>query len=242
MDQIINFLSSPAAPTILYIVTLVIFVLSFGVSFLLKRKFAYFSKIPNPLGWTGQYTAQTIAQANGINIQVKKWTGMLTDYYNPLNKTIVLSPPVYEGRSIASVAVAAHETGHALQDAQGYFLLKFRSLIVPFINIGTSAWMWLILLGFLLQKASLLFLGIILYGLIVIFYLITLPVEIDASARAVKELQKLGFFDQFGDDKTKKQVVNFLFWAGMTYFLAFMAALAELLRLVSIFLQMQRRD
>ena len=242
MEQIINLLSNPAAPTILYIVTLIIFVLSFGVSFLLQRKFTYFSKIPNPLGWSGQYTAKTIAQTNGINIQVQKWSGMLTDYYNPLNKTIVLSPQVYDGQSIAAVSVAAHETGHALQDATWYFLLKFRSLVVPFINIGTNAWIWLILLGFLLQKTSLLFLGIILYGLIVIFYLITLPVEIDASARAVKELEKLGFFDQFWDENTKKQVINFLFWAGMTYFLAFMASLVELLRLVSIFLQMQRRD
>ena len=242
MEQLTQILGSPQAYIILQILVGVIFVASMWVSFLLKRKFAYYSKIPNPLWWTWAQTAQAIANQEGINITIKQWEWILTDYYNPLNKTIVLSPQVYNGKSIASVAVAAHETGHALQDAHHYPLLKLRSAIVPFVNIGTSAWMWLILLGFFLQMSPLLLVWIVLYGLVVIFYLITLPVEIDASARAVKKLRELGFFDSIWDDKTQKWVINFLFRAGMTYFLALASALVELLRLISIFFQMQRRD
>jgi len=242
MDALAKILWSEQAYLMLNIAVFALFFASMAVSFLLQRKFSHYSKIPNPLGRTGAQTARMIAQSEGLNIKIVKWWGILTDYYNPLNKTIVLSPPVYDGRSIASAAVAAHETWHAIQDATGYPLLKLRSALVPVINIGTNAWMWLILLGFLLQQPTLLLVWIVFYAAVVVFYLITVPVEIDASRRAVKKLEELGFFDAMADDRAKKQVINFLFRAGMTYFLALASALLELLRLLSIFFQMQRRD
>ena len=176
-----------------YILIFGVFVfLSWIVQSRLKNRFEKYSKVALPGGQTGADIARIMLSQNGItDVKVQSVGGELTDHYNPLNKTINLSPAVYNGRSVMSAAVAAHETGHALQHAQAYAWLQMRSQLVPVVSISSKWMQWVLLAGILTIQIfpALLLIGIIMFGLTTLFSLITLPVEFDASRRALVWLQ-----------------------------------------------------
>ncbi len=199
----------------------------------LQNRFAKYSRIPLRNGMTGKEVAEKMLRDNGIyDVQVLSVRGQLTDHYNPLNKTINLSEPVYASNSVAAAAVAAHETGHALQHAVGYAPLKMRSALVPIIS-STSKWvMWVILLGIIMIQTfpMLLWIGIGMFALTTIFSFITLPVEKNATNRALQWLSFAGITDV----SNHNQAVDALRWAGYTYVVAALSSLATLMYYVMI--------
>jgi uncharacterized protein len=215
-------------------------VLSWIVSMVLKSKFKKYSNIPVDNGMSGREVAEKMLRDNGIyDVSIQCVQGQLTDHYNPENKTINLSPDVYSGRSIASAAVAAHETGHAVQHATAYAWLGFRSKIVPAVSF-TSKWvMWILLGGILLIRTfpALLLIGIILFALTTVFSFITLPVEINASQRALAWLSDAGITSYQNHDKAQ----DALKWAAYTYVVAALSSLATLLYYIMIFTGGSRR-
>jgi hypothetical protein len=208
--------------------------LSMVVSMTLKSKFNKYSKIPLDNGMSGRDVAEKMLRDNGItDVKIESVEGQLTDHYNPVDKTINLSREVYEGRSISSAAVAAHETGHAVQHAKAYAWLGFRSNLVPIVSF-TSKWVtWILLAGILLIKTfpALLLVGIILFAFTTIFSFITLPVEIDASRRALAWLSNAGITSYQNHDKAQ----DALKWAAYTYVIAALGSLATLLYYIMIF-------
>ena len=205
-----------------------------AVSMILKAKFNKYSKIPLDNGMSGREVAEKMLRDNGItDVKIGSVEGQLTDHYNPANKTINLSREVYEGRSISSAAVAAHETGHAVQHAKAYAWLGFRSNLVPIVSF-TSKWVtWILLAGILLIKTfpALLLVGIILFAFTTLFSFITLPVEIDASRRALAWLSNAGITSYQNHDKAQ----DALKWAAYTYVIAALGSLATLLYYIMIF-------
>ena len=189
---------------------------------------------------TGKEVAEKMLHENGIlRCAGDLRKGKLTDHYNPLNKTINLSEPVYGSYSVAAAAVAAHETGHAIQHAVGYAPLKMRSALVPVIS-STSKWvMWVILAGILLIQAfpMLIWVGIAMYGLITLFSFITLPVEKNATNRAIQWLSSAGITDV----SNHNQAVDALRWAGYTYVIAALSSLATLFYYIMIAMSGSRR-
>src|SRR5882757_6704413 len=165
------------------------------VQFRLKSKFSEYSKTPTTSGLSGKEVAEKMLRANGIyDVQVVSVDGFLSDHYNPANKTVNLSPDVYEGRNISSTAIAAHECGHAVQHATAYSMLALRSRLVPITQISSNLAQWIILIGLGLfsfggGNQTILLIGIILFAASTLFSVITLPVEFDASARALKWLE-----------------------------------------------------
>jgi len=208
--------------------------LSMGVSLTLKAKFNKYSKIPLDNGMSGREVAERMLRDNGItDVKIGSVEGQLTDHYNPADRTINLSREVYEGRSISSAAVAAHETGHAVQHAKAYAWLGFRSNLVPIVSF-TSKWVtWILLAGILLIKTfpALLLVGIILFAFTTLFSFITLPVEIDASRRALAWLSNAGITSYQNHDKAQ----DALKWAAYTYVIAALGSLATLLYYIMIF-------
>ena len=223
-----------------YILIFGVFVfLSWIVQSRLKNRFEKYSKVALPGGQTGADIARIMLSQNGItDVKVQSVGGELTDHYNPLNKTINLSPAVYNGRSVMSAAVAAHETGHALQHAQDYAWLQMRSQLVPVVSISSKWMQWVLLAGILTIQIfpALLLIGIIMFGLTTLFSLITLPVEFDASRRALVWLQGTGI--TIGEQQ--EMAKDGLKWAAMTYVVAALASLATLAYYIMIFLG--RRD
>jgi hypothetical protein len=211
-----------------------IMLLSMIVSMTLKSKFNKYSKIPLDNGMSGRDVAEKMLHDNGINdVKIESIDGQLTDHYNPVDKTINLSREVYEGRSISSAAVAAHETGHAVQHAKAYAWLGFRSNLVPIVSF-TSKWVtWILLAGILLIRTfpALLLVGIILFAFTTLFSFITLPVEIDASRRALAWLSNAGITSYQNHDKAQ----DALKWAAYTYVIAALGSLATLLYYIMIF-------
>jgi len=205
-----------------------------AVSMILKAKFNKYSKIPLDNGMSGREVAEKMLRDNGItDVKIGSVDGQLTDHYNPADKTINLSREVYEGRSISSAAVAAHETGHAVQHAKAYAWLGFRSNLVPIVSF-TSKWVtWILLAGILLIKTfpALLLVGIILFAFTTLFSFITLPVEIDASRRALAWLSNAGITSYQNHDKAQ----DALKWAAYTYVIAALGSLATLLYYIMIF-------
>lgn len=205
----------------------------------LQNRFTKYSRIPLRNGMTGKEVAEKMLRDNGIyDVQVLSVKGQLTDHYNPLNKTINLSEPVYSSNSVAAAAVAAHETGHAVQHAVGYAPLKMRSALVPIIS-STSKWvMWVILLGIVMIKTfpMLLWFGIAMFALTTIFSFITLPVEKNATNRALQWLSSSGITDV----SNHNQAVDALRWAGYTYVVAALSSLATLLYYLIIALGSRR--
>ena len=183
----------------LYMMILVVtLVLSGAVSLLVKKRFAAGQKVTISSGLTGADVAKAILMEAGItDVKILKHHGFLSDHYNPLNKTLNLSPEVYSGRNASAAGVAAHEVGHAIQHAEGYFPLWLRSAIVPAANIGSNLGPWLVIIGIMLMgmgKAlgqSLAVVGVVLFALATLFTLVTVPVEFDASARAKKALARM---------------------------------------------------
>lgn len=210
-------------------------ILSLVVSQTLKYKFTKYSKVPLDNGMSGKDIAERMLQANGIyDVKVKSVQGQLTDHYNPVDKTINLSPAVYSGRSISAAAVAAHETGHAVQHASAYAWLGFRSKLVPVVTFASKWVTWIILAGILLIQTfpAILLAGIILFALTTLFSFITLPVEINASQRALAWLSTTGITSYQNHGMAK----DALKWAAYTYVVAALGSLATLLYYVMIFL------
>ena len=209
-------------------------ILSWVVSMVLKSKFAKYSKIPLDNGMSGREVAERMLQDYGITgVKIGSVEGRLTDHYNPADKTINLSQEVYNGRSISSAAVAAHETGHAVQHARAYAWLGFRSSLVPAVSFASKWVQWILLAGILLVRTfpALLLAGIVLFALTTIFSFITLPVEIDASRRALAWLSNAGITSYQNHDKAQ----DALKWAAYTYVIAALGSLATLLYYIMIF-------
>ena len=178
---------------IFYILTLILFVVSLICSGVVKSRFNRYAKNRTSNGMTGAMAAERILRANGISdVTIVQTGGVLTDNYNPTNRTLNLSQTVYGGQNISAVAVAAHECGHAIQHAEAYPLLMLRKALVPICNIGSIGSYIAILLGIFLSWSGLITLGAVLFSGIVLFNLVTLPVEVDASRRALAEVDRLG--------------------------------------------------
>lgn len=189
---------------------------------------------------TGREVAEKMLHDNGIyDVQVISVRGQLTDHYNPVNKTINLSEPVYNSNSVAAAAVAAHETGHALQHAKGYLPLKMRSALVPVVS-ASSRWVtWILLIGIITVSTfpALLWVGIALFAMTTLFSFVTLPVEKNATARALRWLSSAGITDV----GNHTQATDALRWAGYTYVVAALSSLATLLYYIMIALSGSRR-
>lgn len=211
----------------IWIVLIVVMLASFIIQRVLQRKFDKYSDVPAPGGLSGAEVARLMLERNGIRgVEVVSIDGRLTDHYNPKDSTINLSREVYSGRSVAACAVAAHETGHAIQHAKGYGPLKVRSALVPVVTFANNTVQWVLLLGVLLVNftPTLLWAGIALFALTTFFSVVTLPVEIDASARAVNWLSAEGVLDA----QTKPMAADALKWAAYTYVIAAIGSLATL--------------
>ena len=200
-------------------------VISWLISHQLKSRFQKYSKIPTANGMTGRDVVEKMLRDNGVTgVKIGSVEGMLTDHYNPVNKTINLSRDVYYGNSIAAAAVAAHETGHALQHAKGYSMLKLRSTLVPAVEFASHWVQWILLAGILMVNSfpGLLLVGIGLFAIMTLFSFVTLPVEIDASHRALAWLRNSGITDY----QTQGYAFDALKWAAYTYVIAALSSLA----------------
>ena len=190
-----------------------------------KRAFAHYAKIGTASGMTGAEAAKRILRAYGLDhVQIERARGFLSDHYDPRVRKLRLSPDVFDGRSISSIGVAAHETGHALQHAEGYLPLRLRTLLVPITQIGSYLSWPLLMIGFIFQALALIKLGIIFFGAAVLFQLVTLPVEFDASRRAVAILGERGILMGPELDGTRKVLRA----AALTYIAAAAAAVLQL--------------
>ncbi|OCB77426.1 hypothetical protein LPBF_05180 [Flavobacterium crassostreae] len=208
---------------------------SWLVSSRLKSKFEQYSKLHLQNGMSGAEIAQKMLADNGIhNVQVISTPGQLTDHYNPVNKTVNLSEAVYNQRNAAAAAVAAHECGHAVQHAVGYQWLSMRSKLVPFVNVASSYMQWVLLAGIvLIQTFPVLLLGgIVLFAVTTVFSIVTLPVEYDASNRALAWLENNRMLTQ----KEQAGAKDALKWAARTYVVAALGSIGTLLYYVSIYL------
>jgi Zn-dependent membrane protease YugP len=214
---------------------------SFGVSWKLKSKFRQYSEIGLRSGLSGREVAEMMLSDNNItDVRVISTEGMLTDHYDPANKTVNLSEGVYASRSAAAAAVAAHECGHAVQHARAYAMLKFRSAMVPALSVASRYMQWILLIGILLMQTTLipLAIGVALFALTTLFSFVTLPVEFDASKRALAWMDTRGVVTPQEHGMAK----DALKWAAMTYVVAALGSLATLLYYGSILLGGGRRD
>ncbi|WP_071145921.1 zinc metallopeptidase [Bacteroides ihuae] len=212
---------------------------SFLVQWNLKNKFKKYSKMPLPSGMTGRDVAVKMLQDSGIyDVQVTSTNGSLTDHYNPANKTVNLSEGVYDGNSIMAAAVAAHECGHAVQHARAYAPLTMRSKLVPVVTFASQWMSWLLLGGILLINSfpALLLAGIVLFAITTLFSFVTLPVEIDASKRALVWLSGSGITNSYNHSQAEDALRS----AAYTYVVAALGSLATLVYYIMIF--MGRRD
>ena len=221
-----------------YLIAGVMFLVSLYVSNKLKSKFKNYSKMHLQNGMSGKEIAEKMLRDNGINdVKVISTPGMLSDHYNPSKKTVNLSEGVYSQRNAAAAAVAAHECGHAVQHAKSYSWLKMRSTLVPVVSVASNLSQWVILAGLVLLYTSTLgptifFIGIVLFGLGTLFSFITLPVEYDASNRALAWLETENMLTRQEHAAAKDS----LKWAARTYVVAALGSLATLLYFVGIFM------
>jgi uncharacterized protein len=223
----------------IWIIFIFFMILSWIVGNQLKSRFKKYSQIPVNYGITGKEVAEKMLAEYGIsNVKVVTVPGELTDHYHPLHKTVNLSKEVYYGNSLAAAAVAAHECGHAVQHAKAYSFLQMRSALVPVVSFASKWVQWILLAGILMVQSfpQLLLAGIVMFGLTTLFSFITLPVEIDASRRALVWLNKSGITTQ----STHPKAQDALRWAAYTYVVAALSSLATLLYYIMIF--MGRRD
>ncbi|MBR5736320.1 MAG: zinc metallopeptidase [Bacteroidales bacterium] len=212
----------------IWIIFIVLTLASLLVQNSLRSRFAKYSQIRLGSGMTGAQVAQKMLYDNGIyDVSVIPTSGTLTDHYDPSKKTIALSDSVYGTCSIAAAAVAAHETGHALQDANAYAPLRLRTALVPVVKIASMTVQWVLLAGMILINVfpDLLWIGIALFAVTTLFSLVTLPVEVNASSRAIAWLTDSGIVDY----DTRPMAIDALKWAAYTYFIAAISSLATLL-------------
>ena len=217
----------------IWTITIVVMVLSLIVQQMLHSRFNKYSKVPTANGMSGAEVAQKMLNDHGIyDVKVVPARGMLTDHYDPQTKTVALSEGVYASRSVAAAAVAAHECGHAVQHALGYAPLKMRSSLVPLVNFASNIVQWILLLGVIMINTfpGLLWFGIILFASTTLFSFITLPVEVNASSRAVSWLGRAGITDNY----TGPMAVDALKWAAYTYVVAALGSLATLLYYIGL--------
>ncbi len=222
-----------------YLIAILVMLVSLFVSWRLKSKFAQYSQVGLHSGLSGREIAEMmLADHNIRDVRVISTEGQLTDHYNPADKTVNLSEGVYASRSAAAAAVAAHECGHAVQHATAYSMLKFRSAMVPALSVASRYMQWIILIGIFMINTSIipLTIGVALFALTTLFSFITLPVEFDASSRA------LAWMDRRGVVTTQEHAMakDSLKWAALTYVVAALGSLATLLYYVSLL--MGRRD
>lgn len=226
----------------IFIVSLLFVGISLIVSMILKSKFAKYAKIPLANGMSGKQVAEKMLRENGIyDVQVTASQGYLTDHYNPLNKTVNLSPEVYNGTNISAAAVAAHECGHAVQHANAYTWLMMRSRLVPVVQLASNLVNIVLLIGVIMAASgntTLLLIGIAMMAVTVLFTLITLPVEFDASKRALAWLQQTNVTNNNEYPKAK----DALKWAAMTYVVAALAAVVTLVQYIMIYLGSKDRS
>ncbi len=226
----------------IFFVSLIFIGISMIVSMILKSRFSAYSKIPLSARLTGKEVAEKMLRENGIyDVKVVSVEGFLSDHYNPVNKTINLSPEVYNNYSVAAAAVAAHETGHAVQHATAYAWLNLRSKLVPAVQFSSTIVNWILLIGVFMAasgNSTLLLVGIGLFAFSVLFSLITLPVEFDASRRALAWLERTNVANSQEFPKAK----NALTWAAMTYVVAALAAVVTLVQYVLIYMGSRDRS
>lgn len=217
----------------IWIIMIVVMALSLLVQTMLQSRFNKYSKIPVSNGMSGAEVAEKMLRDNGIyDVKVVATGGMLTDHYNPQTKTVNLSEGVYASRSVAAAAVAAHECGHAVQHAMGYAPLRMRSALVPVVSFASNIVQWVLLAGIIFFQTfpGLLWLGIGLFATTTLFSIITLPVEVNASTRAIAWLESAGVTDY----QTRPMATDALKWAAYTYVVAALGSLATLLYYIGI--------
>ncbi len=202
------------------------FLISLGAQIWVKSAFSKYSKIDSTSGYSGAQAAYNILRRNGIDdVDIEETSGFLSDHYDPRTKTLRLSPNVYRSTSLAALGIAAHETGHALQHAHGYVPLQLRSLLVPVTSVGSNLAWPLLIIGFILHSAMLVQVGIIFFAGVVLFQLVTLPVEFNASSRALSALQKSGLVTEYEISGSREVLTA----AAMTYVAAAAAAIMQLI-------------
>lgn len=211
------------------ILFLIVLIVPLVADIFVRINYGVYSKKINNCGLNGGDVARKILEKNGLSdIYVVETNGYLTDHYDPNRKVIRLSHNVYQSDSVASIAIAAHECGHALQDKEGYFFLRLRSFIYPIVNIATSISYYIILVGFLFEALNLVYIGIALTALGLLFQIITLPVEFNASKRAGKEIDTLKLANKDEKSGVKKLLVS----AALTYVAGVLASAIQILRLI----------
>jgi hypothetical protein len=220
----------------LYLLLIVIMGISWYIGFALKKRFKEYSQMPIAL--TGREVAEKMLNENGIHdVQVVSVAGALTDHYDPLSKTVNLSDWVYDQANVAAAAVAAHECGHAVQHAAAYNWLNLRSKLVPVVNVSSRYMQWILIGGLLVLALTnnpiVLLVGIVLFALTTVFSFVTLPVEFDASSRALAWLDTSGIVSSQQHDAAK----NALKWAAMTYVVAALGSLVTLLYYISLLMR-----
>lgn len=202
-----------------------------------RKAYSQYSKVPSSSGMTGAQVARKILDDNGLyDVTVEEVRGKLTDHYDPRTKTVRLSSDNYHGHSLAGTAVAAHEVGHAIQDAEDYAFLRFRHALVPVANLGSNFSFIIILAGLLLYSSNLILLGIIFMAAAVLFQIVTLPVEFNASSRAMNQVVSLGIIRNDEERETKKVLDA----AALTYVAAAVVAVMELLRFILVYVGMNQ--
>lgn len=221
----------------IWILFIGITVISFIVQWRFKNKFKKYSESPLLSGLTGKDVAERMLNDNGIyDVKIISVEGQLTDHYNPADRTVNLSPEVYHGRSVAAAAVSSHECGHAVQHAKAYSWLQFRSAIVPAVNVASKITQWALMIGVMLMIFSgnymVLLIGVVALAVVTFFSFVTLPVEFDASRRALAWLQTNRGIMQ--TDTEHKEAKDALWWAAMTYVVAALSSLAMLLYYASM--------
>ena len=216
-----------------YMLIVISALISLFAQFLVNSRFSKYSRVRSRSGMTGAQAAERILQSQGIyDVAIQRVSGKLTDHYDPRNKTLNLSDAVYASTSVAAVGVAAHECGHAIQHARGYAPLSFRSALVPVANIGSQlSWLFIILGIFFGGSHTLIMIGILMFSAAVLFQLVTLPVEFNASGRALKLLSETGILQKDEVSDTRKVLSA----AALTYVAAATTAVLQLLRLLRLF-------
>ncbi len=218
---------------LIFVVSIIITLVAQG---LVSSRYNKYKKVPNAIGMTGENVARNILDANGLyDVAVVPVAGNLSDNYNPSNRTVNLSEEIFYGSTVASMAIAAHECGHAIQHKEGYAFMKVRSALVPVVNAASSLAYFSIIIGFIFGYMGMLEIGIIVQFLTLLFELVTLPVEFNASSRALKQLDGFNIFAVDEVSGSKKMLTA----AALTYVAALVTTLLNLLRLI---LLARRRD
>jgi hypothetical protein len=220
------------------IIILPVFIFALVCQIKVKTNFNKYSKVMSRSNITGADAAWRLLQLNGItDVKIQRIGGTLTDYYDPSQKVICLSSDVFDSRSIAAIGVACHEAGHAVQHAQGYSPLKFRNMVIPATKLGSYLGVPLCIIGLLINSTTIAYVGLALYAFVALFQLITLPVEFNASSRALATISEYGFLNEEEYSGAKKVLTA----AALTYVAALASALATMLRLLLVIAGGRRR-